>query len=187
MCLLAEGWEIEGITTDPHAQANITVFSNLMRIHSLKILCTIGGYGSNGADAVTIAAHRTPDGTLAIVKQTEKCILERQEGMALVTNLKLPAYDSLFKEEHLSDAIRSYREMVGQDRLTFSERAMRYKPRIETDGIDEKGQQYRLDPNIDNAQMAILAIVHFVDRQFAITSSASMADRVAKLYAIMSI
>lgn len=154
--------------------------------HCLKILCTIGGYGQSNAEAVTIAAIRQPDGILAIIKQVE--LREtRLEGMAFVTNLRLDAYDSMFKEEHLSDAIRSYKEMVGRDLLTFSPETVKHQPRIETDGIDERGQQYRLDQNIDNAQMAILAIVHFVDRQYAITSTANLSDRMAKLYEIMSV
>ncbi|MCK2122114.1 hypothetical protein [Pseudomonas sp. PNPG3] len=123
---------------------------------------------------------------MAIIKQIEEAKYSRQEGMAFVTNLRLQAYDSLFKEEHLSDAVRSYKEMVGQGLLAFSEKATRFTPRIETDGIDEKGQQYRLDQNIDNAQMAVLAIVHFVDRQHAITATADLSARMAKLYDIMS-
>ena len=152
----------------------------------MKIMCTIGGYGQANAEAITIGALRSPDGTVATIRQLD-LTLTRKEGMAFVTNLKLDAYDSMFKEEHLSDAIRSYKEMLGQDRLTFSDKAMSFQPRIETDGIDERGQQYRLDQNIDNAQMAVLAIVHFVDRQYAITSTANLAGRMAEMYAIMSV
>lgn len=153
----------------------------------MKILASIGGYGPNGSEAVTIAALRQPDGILAIIKKTEVFHAERQPGMAFVTNMKLGAYDCLFQEEHLSTAIRSYKEMQGQGLLTFSADSVRFTPRVETDGIDEKGQKYRLDENIDNGQMAVLAIVHFVSRQQAITSTATLSERMAGLYDIMSV
>jgi len=107
--------------------------------------------------------------------------------MAFVTNMKLPAYDCLFLEEHLSAAIRSYKEMEGQGLLTYSDDSMKFTPRVETDGIDERGQKYRLDQSISNGQMAVLAIVHFVSRQQAITSTATLSERMAGLYDIMSI
>jgi hypothetical protein len=152
----------------------------------MKILASIGGYGANGSDAVTIAALRQPDGILVIVRQVEYQA-QRKPGMAFVTNMKMDAYDCMFLEEHLSPAIRAYREMVGQGLLTFSDDSMKFTPRIETDGIDERGQKYRLDENISNGQMAVLAIVHFVSRQQAITSTATLAERMAGLYDIMSV
>jgi len=152
----------------------------------MKILASIGGYGSTGAEAVTIAALRQPDGILAIIRQVNYTA-ERKEGMAFVTNMKLPAYDCLFLEEHLSAAIRSYKEMEGQGLLTYSDDSMKFTPRVETDGIDERGQKYRLDQIISNGQMAVLAIVHFVSRQQAITSTATLSERMAGLYDIMSI
>jgi len=152
----------------------------------MKILASIGGYGAMAAEAVTIAALRQPDGILAIIRSVNYTA-QRQPGMAFVTNMKLDAYDCLFQEEHLSAAIRSLKEMEGQGLLTYSDDALKFKPRVETDGIDERGQKYRLDANIDNGQMAVLAIVHFVSRQQAITKTATLSERMAGLYDIMSV
>lgn len=152
----------------------------------MKIIASIGGYGPNGAEAVSIAAIRQPDGILAIIRKVNYTI-ERVPGMAFVTNMKLPAYDCLFLEEHLSAAIHSYKEMEGQGLLTYGEHSVLFTPRVETDGIDEKGQKYRLDQSISNGQMAVLAIVHFVSRQQAITSTATLSERMAGLYDILSV
>lgn len=153
----------------------------------MKIMVTIGGYGASGAEPVTLAAVKNNAlGTLVVLKEiTYREIPD--EGFAFVTNLRLKNYDCLFKEEHLADAITAYKEAEGMSTIILEDDVVRWRPRIESDGVDTQGQKYRLAADIGNAEVAILALAHFMSRQRGIESLGRMSDDIARLYQITSI
>lgn len=153
----------------------------------MKIMVTIGGYGASGAEPVTLAAVKNNAlGTLVVLKKiTYREIPD--EGFAFVTNLRLKNYDCLFKEEHLADAITAYKEAEGMSTIILEDDVVRWRPRIESDGVDTQGQKYRLAADIGNAEVAILALAHFMSRQRGIESLGRMSDDIARLYQITSI
>jgi hypothetical protein len=153
----------------------------------MKIMVSIGGYGPAGAEPVTLLAFK--NNALGILVVLSKVTYREipDEGFAFVTNLRLKNYDCLFKEEHLADAITAYKEAEGMGTISLAEDVGRWRPRIESDGVDTQGQKYRLNADIGNAEVAILALAHFMSRQRGIESLGKMSDDIARLYQITSI
>lgn len=153
----------------------------------LKIMVSIGGYGAAGTEPVTLTAFK--NNALGVLVILEKVTYREaaDEGFAFVTNMRLKNYDCLFKEEHLADAITAYKEGEGMLTIILADEVARYRPKIETDGVDTQGQKYRLGSEIDNAQIAVLALAHFMSRQRGIESLGRMSDDIARLYQITSI
>lgn len=140
----------------------------------MKIMSSVSGYSG---ESITLLAFADPEtGILVIVKKADQFEPEALEGFAFVTNLRAESYDCLFKEEHLAQAIRDFVVGMGEETVSLGESAARYKPRIETDGVDESGQKYRLHDDMTNAEIAVLALVHFHMRQKAIGNADSLTD-----------
>lgn len=150
-------------------------------------MVSIGGFGPAGAQPVTLMAFKSNAlGTMTVLSK----ITYREspdEGFAFVTNLRLKNYDCLFKEEHLADAITGYKEAEGMGTILLADDVSKYRPRIEVDGVDTQGQKYRLHSDIGNAEVAVLALAHFMSRQRGIESLTQMSDDIARLYQITSI
>lgn len=153
----------------------------------MKIMVSIGGFGPAGAMPVTLMAFKSNAlGTMTVLNQ----ITYREfpdEGFAFVTNLRLKNYDCLFKEEHLAAAITAYKEAEGMGTILLADDVAKWRPRIESDGVDTQGQKYRLHGDIGNAEVAVLALAHFMSRQRGIESVTQMSDDIARLYQITSI
>lgn len=153
----------------------------------MKILVSIGGYGGAGAEAISLVALKDEaTGVLAILKKVDYQAAPIP-GQAFVTNLKLDNYDCLFKEEHLGDAIRAYKEAEGMGTIVLGPDVAKYAPRIAVDGIDQSGQKYRLHENMSNGELAVLALTHFMSRQKAISAREGQADKLFSMYEIFSV
>lgn len=153
----------------------------------LKIQATIGGYGGVGSEPITLAALRDPvTGVLAIAKKIN--MREKADaGYSFVTNMRLASYDCLFREEDITEAIRLYRESEANATLVLSDETARYRPRIEVDGMNESGQKFRLSNDMSNGEVAVLALVHFAERQRIINQTTDLTARISSLYQIISI
>lgn len=128
----------------------------------MKIMSSARGLSG---DPVTLAAVLDPaTGVLVVTKKVE-FREEPDEGFAFVTNFRCETYDSLFLEEHWNDAIKAFKQAESAEALVIMDEVNRWRPRIETDGVDERGQKYRLREDMENGEMAILALVHFHERQ----------------------
>lgn len=150
-------------------------------------MVSIGGYGPAGTEPITLTAFKNNAlGSLVILEKVTYRE-EGEKGFAFVTNMRLGNYDCLFKEEHLADAITAYKEGEGMGTILLADDVARYRPRIETDGVDTQGQKYRLHGDIGNAEVAVLALAHFMGRQRGIESLGRMSDDLARLYQITSI
>jgi hypothetical protein len=153
----------------------------------MRIMVSIGGYGGAGAEPVTLSAFKNNALGVLVILDKVTYREEADKGFAFVTNLRLKDYDCLFKEEHLADAITAYKEAEGMNTIVLADDVARWRPRIETDGVDTQGQKYRLAADIGNAEVAILALAHFMSRQRGIESLGRMSDDIARLYQITSV
>jgi len=125
-------------------------------------MASIAGYAGEPTTLVALLDHAT--GVLAIAKSV-KYREEREDGFAFVTNTRSAAYDCQFREEYLTESIRDYKESDGNGTVVLSDETQRYRPRIEADGVDEKGQKYRLAPDIQNGEVAVLALTYYLQCQ----------------------
>lgn len=147
----------------------------------MKIVASICGYAG---EPTSLAALLDPvTGILAIVAPM-KYLEKRLEKAAFVVNTKAEEYDCMFKEEHLADAIRYFKEGIGTGMIMFSDTTLRFTPRIESDGVTESGQKYRLHANLENGEVAVLALAHFMNRQRAFQNVDNAMDAMLDLMSI---
>lgn len=153
----------------------------------MKIMVTIGGYGGAGAEPITLGAFKNNVLGVTVVKGKVAYREVPDEGVAFVTNMRLTNYDCLFRDEDLSGAIIAFKEAEGMGTFLFDDDAARFRPRIESDGVDTNGQKYRLAADISNGEMAALALAHFLSRQRSVDAISHITSDIARLYQIHSI
>lgn len=139
----------------------------------MKIMASISGYAG---ERVTLVAFLDPVTSVLAIAKPLLYRESREEGYAFVTNTRSDAYDCLFTEEHWDEAIRAFKVSQGNETMTLADLTMRWQPRIENDGVDEKGSKYRLHDDMTNGEVAILALVYFQQRQLAITTANNAMD-----------
>lgn len=139
----------------------------------MKIMASISGYAG---ERVTLVALLDPVTLVLAIAKSIKFREAREEGYAFVTNTRSEAYDCLFGEEHWDEAIRAFKVSQGNETMTLSDHTIRWQPRVESDGVDDKGSKYRLPDDMTNGEVAILALVYFQQRQLAITTANNAMD-----------
>lgn len=147
----------------------------------MKIYASISGYSGEPVTLLALIDHTT--GVLAIGKKVQYRE-NREEGFAFVTNTRAKAYDCLFTEEHLSGAITLFKELEGGGTVALADEITKYRPRVESDGVDEKGQKWRLSPDMQNGEVAVLALVHFMESQRRIQGTLNAMDSLMDLVSI---
>lgn len=152
----------------------------------MKLQVLISGFMGQATTLLCVVDDDT--GVLTIGKQVPFSEA-RMEGFALASNMDLPECDYLFTDKHLRDAIRSYFSRGGQDMVAFAPSLVRYKPdnRIEKDAVDESGPRYRISPDIDNGQIAVLAAVAFADAQQPLKAVMTAINDLSDFYSITTI
>lgn len=148
---------------------------------------------------VSIAGYNGPATTLhcVIIKADNMLVIAdefpleeaRREGFGMVTNLDLHAVDYRFSDELLRDAIQAYNTRQSQQTVDVLEKLARYSPSnaITNDGYDERGPRYRINPEITNGQVAVLAACAFADVQAPVNKALAMMDDITALYQLTTI
>jgi hypothetical protein len=139
----------------------------------LKVQCNVGGYNSK---PITLLA--TINGNIATVARQHEFSEERiKPEFALIGNVGLEM-DYTFTDKDFSDSINAYFEKSAQNRIVIDEKLARFRPdsKLEVDKIDTNGKVYRLEPSIENGQIAILVICLFAKKQAAIMGALDYFD-----------
>lgn len=154
----------------------------------MKFEVSISGYGQSGKP-VTLQCFYDHSGDVLVVMREVPFIERRTDGFALVTNMELQTRDFLFSDDHIREGIREYFARTGLGTIDIDAAIVRYQPdaKIENDGIDERGPKYRLDPEIGNGQVAIIAAVAFIKSQRPVIDAIGAVDDFTKLYDVLSI
>lgn len=149
------------------------------------IICaSIAGYNGQPTSLSAFFDHKT---NILVIDKAVQYREERQEGeedWAFVTNVRCPAYDSMFQEEHLADAVSAFKAMEGAGTVILGDDVAKYKPRVESDGVDDKGQKWRLHADMSNGEVAVLALVHFLERQRGVNNALDAMDEFMDLISI---
>lgn len=153
----------------------------------MKIIVSISGF--KGPNTSLACLYDEETGVLVVAKQINYREDKPDDTFSMVSNLDLPSVDFKFKEEHMSNAIRSYFTAIAQGTLDVDKALARYQPdnRIEEDRIDESGRKYRVSPDIDNGQMAVLAVVAYIDRLRGVTAALEGARDIMSEMRILTI
>lgn len=142
---------------------------------------SISGY--SGA-ATTLICFIDEDSDAMIVSKSVPFSEKRMKNCVHISNMDLPERDFFFEETMLRDAIMTYFRRSAQGTLDVMEELSRYKPdnKIEMDAVQASGTQYRIDPTIDNGQMAVLAAVAYATHISPMEKSMSMMEDLTNFY-----
>lgn len=91
--------------------------------------------------------------------------------------------DMRFNEQDLSQAIQDYFTMDGMGAVTLDTKIQRFRPtsKIQADGVDVNGVKYRLDGDVQNGHIAILAACFVAQRQRQITNTMEAMDELNEI------
>ncbi len=144
-----------------------------------KLQANIQGY--LGKPVSLFGAYDTETGVLIIVTQTNK--KDPREDCVFITNQIKTEHDFFMDENGLLGAISCYYRLKGgvaKDHQTpllgFGPKAGSADPAnsIELNGVTNSGREYRIAPDITNAQIASLAMCLYVDKGNTIEESLEM-------------
>lgn len=152
----------------------------------VKFQVSIAGY--SGVATTLHCVILAADNVLVIAEE-HPLEEERREGFGMVTNLDLPAVDYRFSDKLMRDSIISFFVRDSQQTLDLVDKLARHAPHnaITNDGYDDNGPRYRINPDITNGQMAVLAACAFADVQSPISKAMAMMDDITALYQLTTI
>ena len=153
----------------------------------MKLQSSIAGFA--GQPATLIGMFDEDTGVLVVAKHVKYRENRAADDFLLISNLELPALDCRFTDDDLKDAIQTFYTMKSQGTLDIPSTMQRYDPgnRIQQDKIETSGRKYLLHPDIDNGQVAVLALVSALIKQRPIIATLSAADELAEFYKVISI
>ena len=164
----------------------------------IKLQASFTGY--NGSPTTLLAVIDDDTGILVIANQIaykETRHIQQKDGdgeisesdFTLISNVDAGETDFLFVDEMLRDAIRSFYSRKSQGMIDILEKLARYNPdnKIERDSVDEKGPSYKIMPDIENGQMAVLALTAFYERYMQNNTVNSAVDSMLDFLGIETI
>lgn len=141
----------------------------------------VAGYGGN---PVSLFAAFSPDtGDLLCVDCTDMEMGEIAGFLHVSTTGAEVACDMRFAESDLSQAIQDYFLMDGMKSVHLEKSVSRFKPtnKIQADGVDINGVKYKLDGEVKNGHVAILAACFAAQRQRQVANSMEAMDDLGEL------
>jgi hypothetical protein len=152
-------------------------------LESIPLQATIGGMGAANADGFTLYGELDLASGLLLIDMAEVVrpglLVPRRTGCAVLTNdAAADDYDNLFTEQDLRDSISDYFNFAGRSLLMLEDPVSRFNPssKIEADGIDERGRKFRVAPDINNGQIAVMAMCWFASRQSGVAAQLATFD-----------
>lgn len=150
----------------------------------IPIQSTVVGYLGKAA---TVFSAYDETSRVLVVSVEAAYKKERREGCIVITNDATLERDSLFDNDKIQDSIIAFYGLqtgVAEDgkstRLVFADKAQRANPNdsIEKDGIDSRGQRFRISDDISCAKVATLSACWYAFYRAGLSQSTqSMHDK----------
>lgn len=139
----------------------------------MNIQAIFKGYAGDG---VTVYSKWT-NGILVVNKIVDYRP-DRYKDCLIIADADVPERESLFTDEHVSDAIGAYMHMKACGELDIGDAAARGNPEYWVQDADTNNglRRFMVKPQVENAVVAVLATCWQVKRTKAITKSLSMMD-----------
>lgn len=156
-------------------------------MNSIPLQASIGGLAANVSDPTitVLGALDVPTGVLLVdvARNTPAGEPEhRAKGCAFVTNNgSAEDFDLLFTEDAMRQAISDYYAFAGRGLLVLDRGVERFNPAnmIEPDGLDERGRKYRIKPDANNGQLAVIVLCWFALQQSGFARQLAAFDEYA--------
>lgn len=139
----------------------------------MNIQAVFKGYAGEG---VTVYSKWT-NGIL-VVSKIAPYRDDRFKDCLIIADAELPARETFFTDEHISDSIGAYMHMKACGELDIVDAAARANPEHWVQDADTNNglRRFMVKPQVDNAVVAVLATCWQVKRSKAVTKSLSMMD-----------
>jgi hypothetical protein len=127
-------------------------------------------------DSVTVYSKWTSG--ILVVSKIVAYREDRFKDCLVIADAEVPARESFFTDEYISDAIAAYMHMKACGELDISDAAARGNPEHWVQDADTNNglRRFMVKPQVDNAVMAVLASCWQVKRSKAVSKSLSMMD-----------
>lgn len=143
---------------------------------TVKMRVNVAGFFGR---AVSVFAAYSPETDILLVAREEAYEASERPGFLHITNqVRDEHHDAVFTEAELKAAIDAYFELSALHLLTLGAKVQRLSPdsKIERMGVDERGVNYRIAPDINCGQVGVMAACLFASRQRAVGAAEDMAD-----------
>ena len=149
-----------------------------MSSNSPAILMRINVAGYFGRPVSVFAAYAPATDILLVSRESEYEVAERPGFLHVTNQHRDEHHDAVFTEQDLKDAICAYFELDALRLLTLGPKVQRLSPdsKIERMGVDERGMNYRIAPDINCAQIAVMVACLFASRQRGVNAAQDLAD-----------
>lgn len=134
--------------------------------------------GYFGRPVSVFAAYSPGTDILLVSREGEYETAERPSFLHITNQFRDEHHDAVFTEHDLKEAIGAYFELDALRLLTLGPKVQRLSPdsKIERMGVDERGMNYRIAPDINCAQMAVMVACLFANRQRHVDAAQDVAD-----------
>ncbi len=134
--------------------------------------------GYFGRPVSVFAAYAPATDILLVSREGEYEATERPGFLHITNQVRDEHHDAVFTEQDLKEAIGAYFELDALRLLTLGPKVQRLSPdsKIERMGVDERGMNYRIAPDINCAQVAVMVACLYASRQRGVDAAQDMAD-----------
>lgn len=142
------------------------------------ILMRINVAGYFGRPVSVFAGYSPATDILLVSREGEYEANERPGFLHITNQFRDEHHDAVFTEQDLKEAIGAYFELDALRLLTLGPKVQRLSPdgKIERMGVDERGMNYRIAPDINCAQVAVMVACLFASRQRGVNAAQNLAD-----------
>jgi hypothetical protein len=142
----------------------------------ILIRSSMAGYG--GSPVSVFCAYDPSTDILAVSRKGDYEGSERDGFLKITNQDRDAAFDALFTEDKIREAITAFFELDALKLVSISSRASACHPsnKIERDGMDERGMNYRISPDIKNEQVAVLAACWYANVQRNVSAVRDFAE-----------
>lgn len=148
---------------------------------TIRMQAQISGFFGKACNL--LAALDAESGLIIVSKELP--LDQRVPGALLTTNdPRSDSRDRLFDDDKIAHAIRLYFRASTSGLLELLPAVKKYDPetRIENDGMNEHGAKYRLNPEMANGAVAVLALLDAADVSMNAEGASQMSREMADMF-----
>jgi len=133
-------------------------------------------FKGDAGDAVTVYSKWTSG--ILVVSKIAPYREDRFKDCLIIADADVPARESFFTDEHISDSITAYMHMKACGELDIADAAARSNPEHWVQDADTNNglRRFMVKPQVDNAVVAVLATCWQIKRSKTIIKSLSLMD-----------
>jgi hypothetical protein len=142
------------------------------------VLMRVNAAGYTGEPVSMLCSYDPASDILLVLKTIPYEAGERAGFLRITTQVADATHDAVFTEDETREAIVSFFALEAMNLINLADAVKRFDPKnkIERDGMDEGGMKYRIQPDINNGQFAVLIACHYAKKQRDVNTMATFLE-----------